>query len=202
MAGAADRPIFDFPGSLELAKALHQYANLLDRECGLRALVRDRNLDAWKGKLGDNHRERAETEDTDTTLLYDELKEAADDWRTKWQESATEMNRVLYNEMIEAQQEYVNEKTRRANAEKSWWDKVKDVAEVVAFPPYAAYQWLEGGKDNAHQAVEMPKPVQRPTIHFWPAEPPFARYERHGDRLVIAGYEDTAPANANLHIVP
>lgn len=195
MAGAADRPIFDFELSLDLAKALNKFAATLETECGLRQTVRDENLAEWKGKFGDNHRERATAEDEDTGKLVDEMREAADEWRTKWRESADEMNNVLWNEAIEVQQAYVAEQKAIAESKKSIWDRAVDLGTAVVAPGYEVYKWLNGGSDSAHLDVPSPKDAMLPTTGFIAASNTFASYHREGDVLVIR-YVEKPPASA------
>lgn len=94
MAGAGERIVFDFEGSLQLARMLWSLADDLRSE----AAERERNAtvasERWRGRYADDFGERMSTETSNRLEIAAQLRDDARNWAKAWQTALDQQNKI------------------------------------------------------------------------------------------------------------
>lgn len=115
---------FDFDGSLRLARSLWAYAEELDAGRGDRRDDAATALRSWRGRFGEEFRDRANDEQSALATIVAALRTEADSWAAAWKAATDEQNRRLYARRVEQMKE-----------ERSFLEKAGDYFTGFDYPP-------------------------------------------------------------------
>lgn len=118
---------FDFDGSLRLARALWAYADDLESGRVDRREAASQALRSWRGRFGDQFRDRADDEQHALATMVAALRTEADAWAAAWKAAMDEQNRRLYSRRVEQMKD-----------DRSALDKVGDFFTGFDYPPEPA----------------------------------------------------------------
>jgi len=163
------RPVFDFEGSLILARRLVALATRLETEGGDRSRVRDIAVaaDSFQGPYGDDHRRRREAEDSQHGLTIESLRSCADQWAAAWTTAVELMNDALLTEARREQAAYDHARLM------SYYQALASAPDdVVVYPPTSG-------------TVHIPRSPSVPSGDDYETEAAFAHYYRSGPDMNI-----------------
>ncbi len=103
--------VFDFDGSLALARSLWSVADDLDALRVQRGGLADDALVDWLGVFADDFTLRADNEDATATFLVEQLRAEAQGWAVEWQKAMDQENWNRYTLAVE-----------RVKADRDWKD--------------------------------------------------------------------------------
>lgn len=172
-----DRPVFDYPGSLELATEMYRMAASLEAAGATRHKEWNEALDVWKGNVGDHFGNLIADDESDLTNTASVLREEAGQWARLWANTVDEANRVLAaeaRELLRAHRNKDDEGLQWHDIDDIWdkdEKKRKESFDIPAAPP-----------------VETPAPPA-----FQPPRNPFALYVLSGDDMIISGFSIQIP---------
>lgn len=190
MAGA--RPVFDFTGSLELARTMWAFGESLAGSAATRAGSRNTALNAWQGVYGDEYRERAATEDQSELNIRSNIGNEAVGISLVWATAVSLMNGTLYAEAIDDQRAYLEREIaaaeRRREQEQNWFMELgNDIGDW-----FGGSAW--SGSKDPYDYVEVPRSFDAPALPaFSPPGGFLASYRRSGHYLNIT-YISSVPA--------
>ena len=118
---------FDFDGSLRLARLLWSYADDLESGRTDRRAAAERALRSWRGKFGEQFRDRASDEQNAMATMVAALRTEADSWASAWKAAMDEQNRRLYARRVDQMKE-----------ERSLLEKAGDFFTGFDYPPEPA----------------------------------------------------------------
>ena len=93
---AAGNVVFDFEGSLDLARSLWRLADDLEQLLSSRSASASSALTNWAGRYADEFVDRANDEQSTGSMLAQMLRSDAYGWAFAWTQAMDEQNRVLY----------------------------------------------------------------------------------------------------------
>lgn len=177
----AARPVFDFEGSLILARRLVELATRLETEGTDRSRLRDTAMaaDSFQGPYGDDHRRRRDAEDSQHELTVESLRSCADQWATAWTTAVERMNNALLSEARLEQGRYNDMQWRSYHYEVAY----AEPDAVISTPVIGT--------------VETPELPDTPTGTNYAGGAVFAHYYRSGPDMSIL-YVSSPPGSATL----
>jgi len=177
------RPVFDFHGSLELARSMWSFAERLAATSGERRTARDTSLAEWLGVYGDQYREAATNEDTSESNILTNLGTEATMVSFGWLSAVQLMNGVLYAEAIEDQERHLER--RKAEAERERERRQNAVMEFFSDVGDLGSQFFSGS-ESPFDYVPRPRDFEAPAAPGFVAPGGFlASYYRSGDYMYI-----------------
>ncbi len=142
--------VFDWGGSLNLARALHSMADELTDLAGSRARLATTALAHWQGTYGEQFVGRIDDEVHTGTRLAAQLRAEAEGWAIEWQKAMDQENWDRYQAT-----------KRRVENQRSNWDKLSG--------------WAFGHDDLPN----TPSAAARPIAPHFAATRNFADYSRY-----------------------
>src|SRR5699024_934588 len=94
MAGAGERVVFDYEGSLQLARMLWSLADDLRSEAIEREGAAQVALEKWKGRYAGEFGERNSAETSSRLEVAHQLREDARNWAKAWQAALDQQNKI------------------------------------------------------------------------------------------------------------
>lgn len=189
---AGARPVFDFSGSLSVARLAWSFGESFATTSASREGARNTALSGWMGVYGDEYRERATDEDQSKNQLLNNLGVESQTIAAQWAEAARQMNDVLYAEAIDRQRAYLDEQiaaAERAREEQNNW--LQEIGEDIG-DLFGGSAW--SGSTSPYDYVETPRYPGPPAAPAFSPDGGFlAQYYRSGHNLNI-NYVSYVPA--------
>jgi len=105
--------VFDFDGSLALARSLWSVADELDGVRATREASAAEALVGWQGVYGDQFVTRVDHEQVSARVVAEQLRGEANGWAEEWRKAIDQVNRDRYAAAV-----------RSVEADRGFWDDV------------------------------------------------------------------------------